>query len=120
MTSAEEADRLAFTSAAPPVTAISVANRELPPVPEGLQPDDVTLVLFYQYIEPAWSKRAHKKAVATVLELCKKNAGGVVVRWAVARRFRDFVQLRQSLMASDPQVRQTPSWPRSWANFSLF
>jgi len=68
-----EADRSAFTSAAPPVTAISVANRELPPVPEGLKPDDVTLVLFYQYIEPAWSKRAHKKAVATVLELCKKN-----------------------------------------------
>jgi hypothetical protein len=70
---------------------------------------------------PSHVMKTGKKMVRLYdLELCKKNAGGVVVRWAVARRFRDFVQLRQSLMASDPQVRQTPSWPRSWANFSLF
>jgi predicted sulfurtransferase len=47
-----------------------VAHKPLPPIPEGLDPQDVTLVLFYQYVEPIWSKRKHKDAVRSVMEMC--------------------------------------------------
>jgi predicted sulfurtransferase len=47
--------------------AETVIGRPLPPIPEGLAPDSVTLVLFYQYIEPLWSKTEHKRALGRVI-----------------------------------------------------
>ena len=62
-------------AAAPNLAAAeSVAHRPLPLVPEGLNDDDVTLLLFYQYAEPPWSKRVHKEAFNTVCELAKTNS----------------------------------------------
>lgn len=53
---------------------VSVANRSLPPVPKGLQPDrfgkmPISIVLFYQYIEPAWTSKEHASALSYVLKL---------------------------------------------------
>ena len=31
-----------------------------------------------------------------------------------------FLDFKVSLTNADAQVRKTPSWPRSWANFSIF
>jgi predicted sulfurtransferase len=53
--------------------AVPVIGKELPPVPAGLKPDDVTIVLFYQYVEPMWSKNAHKTALKMVNQLCREN-----------------------------------------------
>ena len=50
--------------------AISIANRELPPIPAAHNDDgSVSLVLFYQYIEPMWSKAEHKKAMSAVIKI---------------------------------------------------
>jgi predicted sulfurtransferase len=52
--------------------ARSCAHKPLPPPPGGLASDAVTLLLFYQYIEPQWSKAQHKKALAFVIGLGTK------------------------------------------------
>ena len=46
-----------------------VIKRGLPPIPEGLADDAVTLVLFYQYMEPKWTNNEHKKARSFVIGL---------------------------------------------------
>ena len=57
--------------------ARSVIGRELPPVPPGLAEDSVTLCLFYQYVEPMWTKTQHKKARSFVIGLgAKLNVTG--------------------------------------------
>jgi predicted sulfurtransferase len=43
--------------------AKSVANRALPPIPPNLGPDAITICLFYQYKEPAWTTKQHKAAL---------------------------------------------------------
>jgi hypothetical protein len=58
--------------------ARSVARKPLPPVPKDLKRDKdgnppVSIVLFYQYMEPAWSEVEHRNALKTVLEIAKKN-----------------------------------------------
>jgi predicted sulfurtransferase len=52
--------------------ARSVAGRELPPVPEGVQGG--TILLFYQYREPAWTNSEHKKALKQVLAIAAKHS----------------------------------------------
>lgn len=61
-----------------PEAAKSVANRELPPMPEDNKPDadgkyPVTLCLMYQYIEPAWSAKEHRAALSFVNALARKH-----------------------------------------------
>ena len=58
--------------------ARSVAGRGLPALPTNLKPDEngnmpVSLLLFYQYIEPPWSESEHKAAVTSVINLAKQH-----------------------------------------------
>eukprot|EP00976_Prorocentrum_cordatum_P081332 1184360-Prorocentrum_minimum.AAC.1 len=57
--------------------ARSRANRELPPVPVLTRDKDgnfpISLVLFYQYMEPMWTEAEHKAALNYVINLAKKN-----------------------------------------------
>lgn len=46
----------------------SVANQELPPIPKGADAKG-SILLFYQYAEPTWSKKEHKKAIKKIIEL---------------------------------------------------
>lgn len=55
------------------VAARSIANQPLPPVPDGLE-GALSLVLFYQYVEPQWSKKEHKEALKVRLELNRAPA----------------------------------------------
>ena len=45
-----------------PTQARSVGNKPLPPVPAGLSTGAVSLVLFYAYQDPIWTKKEHKIA----------------------------------------------------------
>ena len=61
-----------------PEAARSVIHKPLPPLPTAQQPDadgnpPVTLLLFYQYIEPAWTPKEHKAAVKFVLKLGRET-----------------------------------------------
>src|SRR5210317_1198951 len=48
----------------------SVAFRDLPPVPKGAADGQHgTILLMYQYKEPAWTKQEHKKALKKIIEL---------------------------------------------------
>mmetsp|Transcript_15325 Transcript_15325/g.17835 ORF Transcript_15325/g.17835 Transcript_15325/m.17835 type:complete len:499 (+) Transcript_15325:61-1557(+) len=52
--------------------ARAVCHRNLPPVkPEHRH--DGAILLFYQYIEPIWTKTEHKKALKKVIEIATKN-----------------------------------------------
>lgn len=58
--------------------ARSVIRKPLPPLPTDLKRDKdgnlpVSIVLFYQYMEPAWSEVEHRNALKTVLEIAKKH-----------------------------------------------
>ena len=44
-----------------PEAAVSVAYRELPPVPPNLAKDATTIALMYQYVEPMWTAKQHKE-----------------------------------------------------------
>jgi len=58
-----------------PATAVDVrasksnANRPLPAPPANLPPDCCTVLLFYQYKEPAWTSKEHKAALKKVTDL---------------------------------------------------
>ncbi|CAE8646902.1 unnamed protein product [Polarella glacialis] len=59
-------------------SARSVAHKSLPPIPEGQQPDSygkwpISIMLFYQYVEPAWTPKLHRRALAFVQALGKKH-----------------------------------------------
>ena len=56
----------------------SVAHKALPPMPTDLRPDadghlPVTLVLFYQYVEPPWTAQEHKAALKFATTLAKQH-----------------------------------------------
>ena len=58
--------------------ARSVIHRPLPPMPTDLKRDSdghfpVTLLLFYQYIEPVWTTQEHKAALKFVIGLGKQH-----------------------------------------------
>jgi predicted sulfurtransferase len=57
--------------------AKSVAGLPLPPLPSLQRDKDgnlpVSIVLFYQYIEPAWSETEHKGALNYVLNLAREH-----------------------------------------------
>ena len=58
--------------------ARSVAHQPLPPVPPTAV-GKVSLVLFYQYVEPQWSRKEHKQALKYVINLggrCKIHGRG--------------------------------------------
>lgn len=46
----------------------SVAHRNLPSIPKGAESQGCIL-LFYQYKEPIWTKKEHKKAIKTIIAL---------------------------------------------------
>ena len=54
--------------------ARSVAYKELPAIPPEYANDDAhaSIVLFYQYIEPVWSPKEHKRALKKVLGLANE------------------------------------------------
>ena len=56
--------------------ARSVIHAPLPPVPADVMADSVTLVLFYQYIEPAWTAKQHSEALKHVMALGKEHGVG--------------------------------------------
>ncbi len=59
---------------------LSVAGRDLPPIPEELT-EDGSILLFYQYKEPAWTNMEHKSMLKRVIELgerCKITGRGRV------------------------------------------
>jgi predicted sulfurtransferase len=58
--------------------AKSVAGRELPPIPTELKHDSEgnppsCLALFYQYVEPIWTRKEHKAALKEILKIAKDN-----------------------------------------------
>merc|ERR1719272_946233 len=58
--------------------AESRANRSMPPIPRNLRPGKdgkppITLVLMYQYIEPAWSAKQTSEALGFVIALAKTH-----------------------------------------------
>ena len=51
----------------------SVAHRDLPPIPKGADNGDYgTILLCYQYKEPLWTKKEHKKTLKKCIELGEK------------------------------------------------
>jgi predicted sulfurtransferase len=53
--------------------AVSVAHRPLPPVPNNLAPNATTICLCYQYKEPVWTKKQHKYALNTIIQLAREH-----------------------------------------------
>ena len=49
--------------------ARSVANKPLPEIPSNTAKDAISLLLFYAYCEPPWTKKEHKLARAKVIEI---------------------------------------------------
>lgn len=61
-----------------------ICNRPLPPLKQEHRTDNsTTILLFYQYIEPLWTKAEHKLAIKKVIEMGTKN--GITGRGRVAR-----------------------------------
>eukprot|EP00613_Pedinella_sp_CCMP2098_P072224 CAMPEP_0171907228 /NCGR_PEP_ID=MMETSP0993-20121228/6840_1 /TAXON_ID=483369 /ORGANISM="non described non described, Strain CCMP2098" /LENGTH=447 /DNA_ID=CAMNT_0012539415 /DNA_START=52 /DNA_END=1392 /DNA_ORIENTATION=- len=56
-----------------PELARSVAHNPLPTIPENNPEDSITLVLFYQYLEPLWTKKEHRGAMAAITDLGNKH-----------------------------------------------
>ena len=54
-----------------PEAARSVANKPLPPVPADAT-DKSSLVLFYQYVEPQWTPKEHKRMMKEFIALAEK------------------------------------------------
>ena len=51
----------------------SVSFRDLPPIPKGADDGNYgTILLMYQYVEPCWGKKEHKKALKKIIELGEK------------------------------------------------
>eukprot|EP00933_Yihiella_yeosuensis_P060558 TRINITY_DN63307_c0_g1_i1.p1 TRINITY_DN63307_c0_g1~~TRINITY_DN63307_c0_g1_i1.p1 ORF type:complete len:528 (-),score=140.07 TRINITY_DN63307_c0_g1_i1:150-1733(-) len=59
--------------------ARSRAHKALPPVPPDLKSDrkdgkpPTSIMLFYQYVEPAWTPKLHRRALTFINELAKKH-----------------------------------------------
>jgi hypothetical protein len=54
--------------------ASSVANRALPEPPAVLSPGAITICLMYQYLEPAWTSKQHKKAIHEIIQIATKHS----------------------------------------------
>lgn len=54
--------------------ASSVANRALPEPPANLKPGAVTICLMYQYREPSWTTKQHKKAIHEIIQIATKHS----------------------------------------------
>jgi len=63
--------------------ARSVAHKPLPPAPPLAGRNEVSLVLFYQYMQPLWSEAEHRKALKTVIGLAQSR--GIKGRGRCAR-----------------------------------
>jgi predicted sulfurtransferase len=50
-----------------------IIHLPIPEVPDGLADDAISLVLFYQYVEPPWTPAQHKQALRFVQELGRKH-----------------------------------------------
>ena len=50
-----------------------IIKKPIPPVPADLKPGCITLVLFYQYVEPRWNRKQHKHALKCITELARKH-----------------------------------------------
>ena len=49
-------------------------GKPIPPIPKGFDPTGkITLALFYQYVEPAWTAKEHKRAIKRITEIARKN-----------------------------------------------
>jgi predicted sulfurtransferase len=90
-----------------PDNALSVIGRALPPVPPGLPWDSVSLLLFYQYVEPLWSKTEHKKVLGSFIKFCEEL--GVTGRGRCARE-----GLNCTLTGTPEQIRGICSKLRAW------
>ena len=53
--------------------ARSVANKTLPPIPSFVNDESISLLLFYAYCEPTWTKKEHKAARKKVLEIGERH-----------------------------------------------
>lgn len=80
-------------------------------LPEGVEPDpvknSVTLLLFYQYVEPPWNDAVYKHVLQQVLQIGKK--AGVEGRMRVAKE-----GLNCTLTGSDEAVRLFIAGLRQW------
>ncbi|CAE7637353.1 STR6 [Symbiodinium sp. CCMP2456] len=63
-----------------PKMARSIAGKKLPPVPAGLAgvrdekgKPPTSIMLFYQYVEPAWTAKQHRRALSFVHDLGRKH-----------------------------------------------
>ena len=65
-----------------PEAARSVIDRDLPPAPPA-SPDECSLVLFYQYVEPPWTEKEHRTALKQVISTATEH--GVMGRGRCAR-----------------------------------
>ena len=55
-----------------PENAKAVCYRPLPPIKPEHRNNTGTILLFYQYIEPQWTKAEHKQALKKVIEIGSK------------------------------------------------
>jgi predicted sulfurtransferase len=69
----DESERRARTLHVIRENAVSVAHRDLPPIPKGLEADAVTICLCYQYVEPVWNPKQHRAAISFIIDLAKKH-----------------------------------------------
>ncbi|CAB9502980.1 UPF0176 protein [Seminavis robusta] len=55
--------------------AKATSHRELPPLPPDYseEKDGVSVLLFYQYVEPLWTSSQHRRALRKLMELCQQN-----------------------------------------------
>lgn len=72
--SAQEAKRLGIEATKLHIAgAVSVAHRALPPTPPDLKPGAVSICLLYQYREPCWTTKQHKKALNDITEIASRH-----------------------------------------------
>ena len=71
--SAKEAERLGIEATKLRIAgAASVAHRPLPPTPPDLKPGAVSICLFYQYREPCWTTKQHKRAINDITDIATR------------------------------------------------
>ena len=82
--------------------ALSVINRDLPPMPPlpASGEHGPSIVLFYQYMEPVWSKKQHKAAVAKITALARDNScTGNILRSVACVHGKPFIAFQEEDVA---------------------
>ena len=76
-----------------PKMARSIARKKLPPVPAGLAgvtdekgKPPTSIMLFYQYVEPAWTAKQHRRALSFVDVSALYNSAEQDERWFTCPR----------------------------------